>query len=137
MKCLSHAVAAALAAGAIPLAFGQDAVQYVQEPVASVSTTTGPDAPTALAIAQDLNADPSLKNSKVTVQPVEGGITLTGTAQTYEQMRKIVAVATARAGVEKVANAILTPEAIMPAPAPSPMAELELEAASPSASRTW
>jgi osmotically-inducible protein OsmY len=137
MKLLVHAVAAALAAGAIPFASAQDAVQYVQEPVASVSTNTGPDGPLAEAIAQELNADASLKNSKVTVQPVEGGITLTGTTQTYEQMRRVVKVATAQAGAGRVVNAIASAEMVVPAPEPGKIAAFEAEEASPSASRTW
>lgn len=122
---LSQAVAAVVTAGAIPFAFAQDAVQYVQEPVASTSTTTGADGPLAEAIAQAINADTSLKNSKITVQPVDNGITLTGVTETYEQMQRAVKIATSQAGSGKVINAIQSSQMIMPAPEPSKLAEFE------------
>ena len=121
MKRLTFAVAAALAVAALP-SFAQDAVRYAQEPTASISTNAGPDGPAALSIAQQINADPTFQESKITVQPIEGGITLTGITKTYAQQRRAVEIATKEAGEGRVVNAILSPEVVMWAP---PVVETE------------
>ena len=91
---------------------------YVSEPVASNSRSDGPDGAVAAAIAQELNADPSLKNSKITVQPVDNGIILTGVAPAHAQMQRAVQVATVRAGEGKVVNAIQSEEIVIQVPPP-------------------
>lgn len=113
---ISHALAALLVAGAIPLAHSQVAppAGLVDEPVASVSR----DDALANAIAQALNADASLKHSKVTVQPGEGGaILLTGSSLTEAQRLRATQIATEHAGEGKVVNTIAHDENLVPAPA--------------------
>jgi BON domain len=111
---LSPLVAGILAA-AIPLAFAQqptpvgEGPRFVQEPVA----TTSRDDAVANAIAQELNADPSLKQSKITVQPVEEGIMLTGVTPSYAQMRRAGEIAKAHAGEGQVANVIQSEELLI------------------------
>lgn len=138
---ISHAIAAALAAGATSLAFAQAAPEtttppsaepatpaaapavtpawtpsqplapstmtFVQEPVASLSRTDGPDAAVAKSIADALNAEPTMKNSKITVQPDNGTFTLTGVVPTREQVKKAGEIARQLAGEAIVVNAIV------------------------------
>ena len=123
---ISHAIAAALAAGATSLAFAQAAPQstetpawtprtevapsnltFVQEPVASLSRNEGADAEIAKSIADALNAEPTMKNSKITVQPDNGTFTLTGVVPTREQVKKAGEIAKQMAGDGNVVNAIV------------------------------
>jgi len=113
---IPHTLTALLLAGAIPLAYAQPIAPagLVEEPVASVSRSDD----VANAIAQELNADPSMKHSKVTVQPDEGGILLTGSTLTDAQSRRAVQVASAHAGEGKVSSGILSNEIVLWAPPP-------------------
>jgi hypothetical protein len=109
---IRHALAAALVAGAVPLAFAQAAPlpNQVDEPAASVSK---PD-DRANAIAQAINADDSLKHSKITVQPDEADvILLTGSASTEAQRLRATQIATAQAGEGKVVNTIAVDENVI------------------------
>jgi hypothetical protein len=118
---ISLTLAAALAAGAIPLAFAADDPEtYVQEPVASTSRHDGAAAD---AIAQELNADASLKGAKITVQPTEEGIVLTGVASTYAQVKRAGEIARAHAPDTPPVNAILSEEVLMWAPPPQDQGE--------------
>jgi hypothetical protein len=113
---IPHALAALLLAGAAPLVYSQATppAGLVEEPVASVSRSDE----MANAIAQELNADASMKHSKVTVQPNEGGILLTGSTLTDAQTRRALQVATAHAGEGKVSSGILSDEIVLWAPPP-------------------
>ena len=80
---------------------------FVQEPVASLSRTDGADAEIAKSIADALNAEPTMKNSKITVQPDNGTFILTGVVPTREQVKKAGEIAKQLAGGAIVINAIL------------------------------
>ena len=77
---------------------------FVEEPIASASKQDD----RANAIVQALNADPSLKNSKITVQPGEdGSILLTGAANTIDQSKRAGDIARQANGDGTVVNVIL------------------------------
>jgi len=81
---------------------------YVAEPAATASRTTGLDGELAAGIAQEISADPSMKDAKITVQPIEDNkILLTGSAQDPKQVQRAGEIATAHAGEGLVVNAIL------------------------------
>ncbi|HUJ00108.1 MAG TPA: BON domain-containing protein [Usitatibacter sp.] len=118
MKSRIPACAAALlAAGAVSLAAAQTAqpsppasspsLDFVQEPIATATQAQGKDAQLGAAIVQALDADPSLKDSKITVQPENGKVTLTGATLTRAQKQRAGEIAIAQAGQGKVINAIL------------------------------
>jgi Flp pilus assembly secretin CpaC len=104
---IPYLVAAVFATGAISIAAADTTdTHFVPEPTASASKTDGPDAQVAATIVNELNADPSLKDAKITVQPENGVVTLTGSARTEEQAKRASEIATALAGEGKVVNAI-------------------------------
>lgn len=105
-----------LLAGAVPFAYSQPLppAGLVEEPVASVSRSDD----MANAIAQALNADAAMKHSKVTVQPDEGSIFLSGTTLTDAQARRAIQVATSHAGQGKVSSGILSNEIVLWGPPP-------------------
>ena len=115
---ITAAVAAILAAGAIPLAFAQAGSEakaanplYVAEPVASTSKSEGLDGQLASSIAASLAAESSLNGSKITVQPIEDGvILLTGVTPTKAQAKRALEIATEHAGEGTVATAIQAEE---------------------------
>ena len=81
---------------------------YVQEPVATVSRNTGLDGELAQDIAQEISADPSMKDAKITVQPIEDHkILLTGSAQDRSQVERAGEIAKNHAGEGLVVNTIL------------------------------
>lgn len=119
-----HPMIALLAAGAAGIAIAQapaapaDAspppanasrVAYVDEPVASTAGGASPHAAIANTIAQALNAEPSLKGSKLSVVAEENGVLLTGVTPTVVQMAKAVNIASQQAGAP-VAHSISTEE---------------------------
>jgi hypothetical protein len=122
---IPYAVAAVLLAAAVPLAHSQvPPANFVAEPVASVSR---PD-PVASAVAQALSAEPALKQSKITVQPVEdGNILLTGSASTEAQRLQAGKIA-AQAGGGTVINTINVDEMVIWVPPPKDDAALAEEA---------
>ena len=77
-----------------------------QSPIASSSRAEGEGADVANAIVQALNADASLKDSKITVQPEKDYILLTGVAPSQQEMKKVTEIATAAAGGLQVVNVI-------------------------------
>lgn len=80
---------------------------YVPEPAASASRTTGLDGELASSIAQQISADPAMKNAKITVQPdADGKIVLTGVAKNRAQVQRAFEIATVHAGEGTVVNAI-------------------------------
>jgi glucose/arabinose dehydrogenase len=111
-------MAALVAATGLALAHAET---YVSEAIASVATGT-PDADLQRlnAIVEALNADTSLKGSKLTVSPEGELVYLTGVTSTRAQMGRAVQIASSQAGDGKVANAITTEELkIVPAPNPA------------------
>ena len=120
---IQHALAALLVAGAIPFAHSQ-AVQpaaTAEEPIASVSRSDD----TANAIAQALIADASLKGTKITVQPDEQSILLTGSTTTELQRLKASQIASSHAGGKTVINTIASDENVIAVPDPKPAANAE------------
>jgi hypothetical protein len=133
MKSRTSNLLAALLVGAAPLAYAQSAqptpigpdplqppAGLVSEPVASVSR----DDPIAGTIAQALNAEAALKNSKITVQPVEDGvILLTGATMSEAQKIRATEIARSHAGDDKVVNTLAHDENVIRVPDPQPVAE--------------
>ena len=113
---IRHTLAALMFAAAVPFAYSQPLppAGLVEEPVASVSRSDA----LADAIAKDLNADVSMKHSKITVQPDESGILLTGSTLTDAQTRRAMQIATTHAGQGKVSSGILSSEIVLWAPPP-------------------
>lgn len=124
MKAVSSLIAGAFAAGVMSFAAAQvdtshtqttpgqiasDALPttFVQEPIASASKQED----RADAIVQAMNADASLKGSKITVQPGDdGSILLTGATMSANQVKHAGDIATQQAGEGKVINTILPSE---------------------------
>jgi len=88
------------------LASAAAVVALAQDPVASFTAADGADAGPLNAIAQALNAEGSLANSKITVQPDGGHVLLTGVTPTLEQSKRATEIAKAAAGSTMVVNAI-------------------------------
>jgi len=86
------------------------AMPFVQEPIATSTRAQGADAQLGEAIVKALDADPSLKDSKITVQPDNGKVTLTGATLTRAQKQRAGEIAMAQAGEGKVVNIILDDE---------------------------
>jgi hypothetical protein len=132
MKSRTSHLMAALLVSAAPLAYAQseqptpiqpDPLQppagLVSEPVASVSR----DDPVAGTVAQALNAEPALKNSKITVTPDEGGvILLTGATMSEAQKLRATQIARTHAGEDKVVNTLAHDENVIWVPDPKPAA---------------
>jgi hypothetical protein len=132
MKSRTSHLMAALLVSAAPLAFAQseqptpiqpDPLQapagLISEPVASVSR----DDPVAGTIAQALNAEPALKNSKITVTPDESGvILLTGATMSEAQKLRATQIARSHAGEDKVVNTLAHDENVIWVPDPKPVA---------------
>ena len=132
MKPRTPLLAAALAAAGIATAFAQQAsetlpnynqvtameygtppapapngqLNIVPEPTASLSRNDGPGADFGKQLVDQINADTSLKGSKITVLPEEGAVTLVGTTRTHAQAQQIAQMAAEKVGVAKVTNAI-------------------------------
>jgi hypothetical protein len=94
------------------------ALKLSEQPMFSITTgTQSPNAQAANAIAQALAADTSLKGAKITVQPEQNGILLTGVTSTLAQMNRAVQIANQHAGGGPVVSAISTEEVFI---APNP-----------------
>ena len=116
MNARLNRIAVALAAAGITVALAQAPSVPAQapalpeglvaEPTASLSRADGPGADVGKQLVDAINADQSFKGSKITVQPEEGSITLSGVTQTRAQARQIGQMAAEKVGVEKVVNAI-------------------------------
>ena len=121
---IPHALAALMVAGALGVAHAQVAplANQVDEPAASVSKSDD----RANAIAQAINADATLKHSKITVQPDENDvILLTGSASTEAQRIQAAKIAVSHAGEGKVVNTIAVDENVISVPSSAqPSAEL-------------
>jgi hypothetical protein len=89
----------------------EPAHDFAKEPVASSAVSRpGPDAQLANGIVQALNDDPSLKESKITVQAEDGKVWLTGATMTRAQKERAGRIVTAQAGEGNVVNTILDSE---------------------------
>ena len=86
---------------------------FVGEPVASAASGAEADAQRLNPIVEALNADASLKGSKLTVVPDGETLVVTGVTVTRDQMKRAVEIATTGAGEGKVANAIQTEELVI------------------------
>jgi hypothetical protein len=105
---LAALVAATAAAWAIAQA---PATTYVDEPVASLAAGVQADERTN-AVVQALNADASLKGSKLTVAPDGDDLVyLTGVTVTRDQMKRALELAGSGGG--KVANAITSEQLVI------------------------
>jgi osmotically-inducible protein OsmY len=106
------AAVAGLAFIALPLAAAASPsipqVQFSDQTVASQANANNADAAQAGAIVQALNAEPSLKNSKIAVSVEDGSALLTGAALTKAQSQKAreIAVATIGGDASKVTSII-------------------------------
>ena len=80
---------------------------FSQAPIASAATAQGGNQAMVDSIVAALNAEPSLQESKITVQDDGGNILLTGATQTRAQVKKASDIATAQAGDVKVVNTVL------------------------------
>ena len=93
-------------------------LQLAEQPMFSITTgTQSPNAQAANAIVQALAAEPSLKGAKITVQPEENGILLTGVTSTLAQLNRALQIAGQHANGGAVINAISTEETFV---APNP-----------------
>jgi osmotically-inducible protein OsmY len=103
-------IASALAACATSMAFAQ-APQPADQPIASTTIPAGDGEDAALleSITRALNAEPTLKDSKITVQMDGTYVLLTGATNTPEQVERATAIATQAAGDQRpVVNAMLS-----------------------------
>ena len=83
-------------------------LNFAKEPIASASTTQGAEGQLAGTIVEALNADPALNQSKISVQPVDGQIVLSGAALTQAQKEEATRIAASKAGETKIVNTIQT-----------------------------
>lgn len=122
---IPYSIAALAAAGVISVATAQTgqadtstAPAFVDEPVASLTASAAADA-RLTEVAQALNADESLKGSKITVQLEDSGATLlTGAALTQEQAQRAAEIAAGPDGQAVVVNTILPDRGQMQKAAP-------------------
>jgi osmotically-inducible protein OsmY len=123
MKPILLRAAGVIACGAVSIATAQTSaapspsVSYVDEPIASAMKPDGPDADKVNAIVQALNADASLKNSKITVQTDNDVVLLTGAAATQEQVQHATDVARSSADNAKIVNVVQPDHTIYKMPA--------------------
>ena len=110
-------LAAALASMGIGAAFAQGAiaphdtnVPIIDEPTASTLGGAGKDQELANQLVQALNADASLKGSKITVQPEQGDpkgtVWITGVAKNQDAYNRVSQIAASNAGGMGVANIV-------------------------------
>jgi hypothetical protein len=93
---------------------------YVAEPTASAASGLEAPAERLGSIVEALNAEATLKGSKLTVGPEnEEVVILTGVTVTRDQMKRAMEIAASQAGEGKVINAITSEELVITA-APAP-----------------
>src|SRR5207245_5884887 len=104
---------AVLAAGALAAIAQTNQLTFVPEPIASAAKLDGPDAELVKSIVSSLNSEPSLKDSKITVQTEQdtANVILTGVTMTRAQAKRAAEIVAAQAGEGKVVNAIRDSEA--------------------------
>ena len=104
MKAMLKGLAAAAFSSVAIVAIAAPPVVYVEEPIAAAAIAEGPGAETVNAIVQALNADASLKGSKITVQADGEVAILTGVAPTKELRDRASEIASA--GGATIVNAM-------------------------------
>lgn len=130
LAALAAATAAAWALAQAPA----PATAYVDEPIASVAAGVQPNE-RANAVVQALNADASLKGSKLTVAPDGDDLVyLTGVTVTRDQMNRAMELAGAGGG--KVANAITSEELVIASNVPPQVTASESAPATPEMAAT-
>jgi osmotically-inducible protein OsmY len=103
-------IAGALAACATSMALAQ-APQPADQPIATTTIPGGDGEDAALldSIARALNAEATLKDSKITVQMDGSYVLLTGATHTPEQIERATSIATTTAGDQRpVVNVMLS-----------------------------
>lgn len=100
--------------GANPQASSEVQRNHVEEPVASVASGIPAErVQAAQGLVEALNADASLKGSKLTVVPEENGVLITGVTPSLRQMAQVVNTATQQSGGTDVKHAISTEEVVI------------------------
>jgi hypothetical protein len=84
----------------------EKAIRFADEPIASPIATQGAVPDAVNAIVQALNAEASLKNAKITVQPDGDNILLTGRADNKDQVKRATEIARSSANNAMVVNVI-------------------------------
>ena len=115
---MKRLIAALIAALAVSAAYAETPVpkgpeNLVAEPTASAYRADGPDAERLKPIIDALNAEPSLKASKITVAPDQDVVYLTGVTISDAQRKRAMEIATQFAGEGKVASAITTEQVLV------------------------
>jgi hypothetical protein len=96
----------------------QPPANLVEEPVASAfRTDNGPEAERVKPIVDALNADTSLKASKISVVPEKDLITLVGVTVSEAQRKRAIEIAGSLAGDAKIASALTTQQLVLNTPA--------------------
>ena len=95
----------------------QPPANLVEEPTASAfRTDNAPEAERVKPIVDALNADASLKASKIVVVPDQEVITLVGVTVSDAQRKRAMEIAASQAGGAKVANALTTQQLVINTP---------------------
>jgi osmotically-inducible protein OsmY len=93
-----------------PIAPHDTNVPIIEEPAASTLGGASKDQELANDLVQALNADASLKGSKMTVQPEngdqQGTVWITGVAKSEDQLKRVSEIAAAHAGGMGIANLV-------------------------------
>jgi len=99
----------------------QPPANLIDEPIASAfRTDNAPEAERVKPIVDALNADASLKASKIVVVPDKDVITLVGVTVSDAQRRRAVEIAGSHAADAKVASALTTQQLVVNQPAAPP-----------------
>ena len=156
MKPIARALAAAIAAIAVPVALAQNTpsapppgataadsttasadsgaaatlqvnsdvpvpkppANLIEEPIASAfRTDNAPEAERVKPIVDALNADGSLKASKIVVVPDKDVITLVGVTVSEAQRKRAIEIASAHAADAKIASSLTTQQLVLNQPA--------------------
>ena len=95
----------------------QPPANLVEEPNASAFVTdNAPEAERVKPIVDALNADTSLKASKIVVVPDQDVITLIGVTVSDAQRKRATEIASTQAGEAKVVNALTTQQLVITTP---------------------
>jgi len=95
----------------------EKAPAFADEPIASPIATQSAIPDTVNAIVQALNAEATLRNAKITVQPDGENILLTGRADNRDQVQKATEIARASSNNAMVVNVIQPDHTVYDMPA--------------------
>ena len=99
----------------------QPPANLIEEPIASAfRTDNAPEAERVKPIVDALNADASLKASKIVVVPDNDVITLVGVTVSDAQRKRAVEIAGSHAADAKIASALTTQQLVVNQPAAPP-----------------